>query len=345
MKWILIVFTIILACVFAKSDKCRILSFGSGVEKVPYQVGALKAMIENMEPEDVQYDVISGVSFGAFNAAMVSVHKKGNEKAMIEELEGIWKKSDKITAYQNWWFGPAQGAISKGGLYDNTPWEAYLKKTLKGRGATRMMTLGAVDVANGDYVDLADLITTEKLEQAVYAATALNVFFPPVTEFGRDWFDGSGIWPVEVIGPIARCEKMGYNYTDIVVDVLMTTSDVLPERNSTNDSTIPSVLRYLEISEFYSGVNGIKRAVYGFPEINFRHCVSPDEKKLPTSWFPFDFKQKKVDSLLERGYSDAMEVMNMEPGQSCHDVIQKYEAKRAPKPPMEFGSFLKGEIS
>ena len=290
-------------------DKCRILSFSSGVEKVAYQVGALKAIIENSQPEDVQYDVISGVSFGAFNAAMIAVHKKGNESQAIEELYGIWKDSKSITAYQNWWFGPAQGAIYRGGLYDNAPWEDFLQKTLKGRGADRMMTLGAVDVGTGEYVDLVDIMTYEKLEQAVFASTALNVFFPPVHEFGKDWFDGSGVWPIEVIGPITRCYQLGYKDKDIVVDVLMTQSDKLPPRNADHDSTIPSLIRYLEITEFYSSLNGIERAKSGYPNINFRYLVSPEKDDLPTDWFPFSFSQKKVDLLLERGYNDAVKIM------------------------------------
>lgn len=344
MKWALLVVLMLALTVFAKQDKCRILSFSSGTEKVAYQVGALKALIENMDPEDVKYNVISGVSFGAFNAAIASVHKVGDEKAMIDELYGIWKDAKKITTYQNWWFGPFQGAFYKGGLYDSKPWDNYLKKTLKGRGADKMIVLGAINVATGEYTDLTDLMTTENLEQAVYAATALNVFFPPVTEFGHDWFDGSGVWPIEVIGPIKRCEQMGYAYKDIIVDVLMTNSDKLPARNASNDSTIPSVLRYLEISDFYAGVNGIARAVAGYEDVNFRHCINPGDNELPTNWFPFDFNQAKIDKLLERGYEDAVNILEGEHGTSCENMVRSVRNKKFPNPPKEMEAFLKGEI-
>lgn len=343
MRWSLVVLALIVVLCYAKPDKCRILSFSSGTEKVAYQVGALKALIENLAPEDVRYNVISGVSFGAFNAAVASVHKVGKEQEMIDELYGIWKKAGEITTYQNWWFGAFQGAFYKGGLYDNTPWNEYLQKTLKGRGATKMITLGAVNVASGEYVDLTDLMTTQKLEQAVFAATALNIFFPPVNEFGQDWFDGSGVWPLEVIGPITRCEQMGYKDSDIIVDVLMTNSDKLPARNASNDSTIPSVLRYLEISDFYAGVDGIARAVAGFPNVNFRYCVNPGDNALPTNWFPFDFNQKKIDKLLDRGYDDALQIMQQEPGTSCQNMVRMNKNRKAPKMPKEVESLLKGE--
>jgi len=342
---IAIVLVLLLATSIAKKDKCRILSFSSGTEKVAYQVGALKALIENIDSEEVQYDVISGVSFGAFNAAMVAVHEKGNEQEMIDELYGIWKDAKNIKTYQNWWFGPVQGVINKGGLYDSKPWDEYVEKTIGGRGAKRNMTIGAVNVETGEYVDLINLVTPNTLQDAIHAATALNIFFPPANEFGQDWFDGSGVWPIEVIGPIRRCEENGYDRSDIIVDVLMTNSYKLPARNASNDSTIPSALRYLEIADFYGGVNGIARAISGFSQVNFRYCVSPGENPLPTNWFPFDFNQKKIDKLLDRGYEDALQIINNPDMISCQNMVKSVKNKRAPQPPQEFEQLLKGEIN
>lgn len=343
MKWSIVLLAFLLAVCMA-GDKCRILSFSSGTEKVAYQVGALKALIENMDPEEVKYDVVSGVSFGAFNAAILSLYEPGQEKEMINELYGIWKNAKNIKTYQNWWFGPVQGAFYKGGLYDNTPWDAYLKDTFKTRNATRTLVLGAVKVATGEYIDLVGRMSSENLHRAVFAATALNVFFPPVNEFGDDWFDGAGVWPIEVIWPIKKCEQMGFKTSDIIVDVLMTNSDNLPERNATNDSTIPSVLRYLEISDFYAGTNGISRAVAGYKDVQFRHCVNPGDEALQTDWFPFDFNQKKIDSLLSRGYSDAVKILGQEEGKSCKNMVRAVKNKRNPAPPKELAAFLRGEI-
>lgn len=344
MKVILLIVLIILSAAYAKSDKCRILSFSSGTEKVAYQVGALKALIETLDPEEVQYNVISGVSFGAFNAAIASVHEVGKEKEMIDELYSIWKNTKKIKAYSNWWFGAFQGAFFKGGLYNSAPWAGFVHDTLKGRGAAKMMTLGAVDVVTGKYHDLMDLMTSEELSEAVCAATAVNVFFPPFHAFGTDWFDGAGVWPIEVIGPIKRCQQMGYDEKDIIVDVLMTTTDNLPKRNADNDKTIPSVLRYLEISDFYASVNGITRAIAGFEDINFRYCVNPGDEYLPTNWFPFDFDQKNVDKLLQRGYDDAIKAIQKGEKQTCQNMVIENKNKKMPSPPKELDKLLKGEL-
>jgi predicted acylesterase/phospholipase RssA len=339
----LIFLLLLLTFTLANSNKCRILSFSSGTEKVAYQVGALKALVENLQPEDVQYNVIAGVSFGGLNAAVASVHGIGDEQEMVDELYSLWKNAKDIKAYQNWWFGPAQGAFYKGGLYDNTPWEKTLAKILDGRGAKKEILLGAVDVHTGLYQDLMDLATEEKLEKALFASTALNVWFPPVEEFGKKWYDGSGVWSIEVLGPIRKCEEMGFKREDIIVDVLMTNSDHLPARNSTGDGAIPSALRYLEISEFYSGIDGIARAAAGFKEVNFRYCVNPGSEHLPTSWFPFAFKQKQVDQLLDRGYNDAMRLINDPSIVSCEDMVKTAKARKAPKVPKEVIELMQGK--
>ena len=53
-----------------KTDgKCRILSLRGGGIHGAFEVGVLKALVDNMPPEEVRYDYIAGVSIGAYNAA------------------------------------------------------------------------------------------------------------------------------------------------------------------------------------------------------------------------------------------------------------------------------------
>lgn len=59
--------------------KCRVLAMRGGGTKGAYEVGALKAMAEMLEPIDIAYDVLAGVSIGAINAAMFSTFKRGDE--------------------------------------------------------------------------------------------------------------------------------------------------------------------------------------------------------------------------------------------------------------------------
>lgn len=74
--------------------KCRAISFEgnhqsdvvAGGVKGAYEIGALKALIDNLPAKDVAYDVVSGVSVGSINSAGMSIFKKGDEKNAIDFL-------------------------------------------------------------------------------------------------------------------------------------------------------------------------------------------------------------------------------------------------------------------
>ena len=68
----------------AENDgKCRILSLRGGGVHGAWEVGVLKAMAENMGPDDMRYDYIAGVSIGAINAAILATFEKGKEVEAI----------------------------------------------------------------------------------------------------------------------------------------------------------------------------------------------------------------------------------------------------------------------
>ena len=67
--------------VLAGNRKCRALALEGGGDKGAFQVGAFKAMTEQLHPREVTYDVISGISVGAINAATIGIFPIGNEKA------------------------------------------------------------------------------------------------------------------------------------------------------------------------------------------------------------------------------------------------------------------------
>ena len=59
--------------------KCRVLAMRGGGTKGAYEAGALKAMSELLDPIDIAYDVLAGVSIGAMNAAYFSTFERGDE--------------------------------------------------------------------------------------------------------------------------------------------------------------------------------------------------------------------------------------------------------------------------
>jgi predicted acylesterase/phospholipase RssA len=69
-----------------KDEKCRVLALRGGGNKGAYEVGALKAFITVLDPKEIAYDVVEGVSIGGLNAAGLALYPKGQEKEAVEQL-------------------------------------------------------------------------------------------------------------------------------------------------------------------------------------------------------------------------------------------------------------------
>ena len=59
--------------------KCRILSLRGGGVHGAFEVGVLKAMIDNMPAQEMMYDYVGGVSVGALNASVLASFAPGEE--------------------------------------------------------------------------------------------------------------------------------------------------------------------------------------------------------------------------------------------------------------------------
>jgi NTE family protein len=62
-----------------------------GGTKGAYEAGVLKAMAELLEPIDIAYDVLAGVSIGAMNAAYLATFERGEEAEGIKALLHLWE--------------------------------------------------------------------------------------------------------------------------------------------------------------------------------------------------------------------------------------------------------------
>lgn len=51
-----------------------------GANRGSYEAGVIETLVNSLDPEDVKYDVISGISVGALNAAHVASFPRGQEK-------------------------------------------------------------------------------------------------------------------------------------------------------------------------------------------------------------------------------------------------------------------------
>ena len=60
-------------------DVCRALALRGGGTKGSYEVGVLQSFYDNLPSEEIQYDVVVGVSIGSINAGTIGIYEKGRE--------------------------------------------------------------------------------------------------------------------------------------------------------------------------------------------------------------------------------------------------------------------------
>ena len=55
-----------------------------------FEVGVLKTFVKELDPTEVHYDYISGVSIGAVNGSTLALFDFGKEKEAVQFLEDLY---------------------------------------------------------------------------------------------------------------------------------------------------------------------------------------------------------------------------------------------------------------
>lgn len=55
-----------------------------------------------LPPEEVDYDVVSGVSAGSINAGAIAVYPRGDPKALGDWMVNMWKNITNDMIYKPW---------------------------------------------------------------------------------------------------------------------------------------------------------------------------------------------------------------------------------------------------
>lgn len=234
----------------------------------------------------MQYSSVSGVAGGAFNAVLLASHNKGDEQAAAEQMKNFWTDAGSNKLYQDWFGGITTGLLFKGGLYDSSPLKTFIQKEFSSTTIKRNLGIGIVDVLKGEYKEFSEqnITSGDNLVNSLFASFAIPGFFPPASAFGSKWFDGSAVYEIDIFTAISRCLEQT-SEDNIVVDVLMTSSANLKQVDAKDYRSISMLFRFLEISSFYHSMDGLMRAKFAYPKVNFRYVIAPT-KSLPTSLYP-----------------------------------------------------------
>ena len=145
----------------------------------------------------------------------------------------------------------------------------------------------------------------------LFASFSIPGYFPPVSAFNTECFDGSAIWDIDVTSVINKCLAKGYSEADTVVDIVMVNNDTLEFVDTSDYNSIDIFFRYHAISKYYGIFDGISRAQFAFPDVDFRYIVGPSSK-LPSSLLqvPLDFDQDQMKTMFQMGEQDAITAIN-----------------------------------
>jgi len=138
----------------------------------------------------------------------------------------------------------------------------------------------------------------------MYTSLSTTPFFSPVEAFGSYYFDGSAIWDIDIPSAVNRCIKDGYEHSDIVVDVVMTSSATLEPKDTSDYNSIEMGLRFLKIASYYGTMDGLLRAKFAYPKVNFRYVVGPSGE-LPKERNPLEMNADDMQAMFNMGIMDA----------------------------------------
>ena len=294
----------------SKKDKCYVLALEGGGDKGAYQSGVLKGLVDSIPSEDIQWDVITGVSVGSIDAIAIATYDLGKESEATDFLIETWRDiKGKGDIYQNWWGGYIQGLLLETGLYNTAPLKSKLESIIQNRELKRRFICGATNYMTGEFKTF-DEINLQKHEyvDAVASSASYPVVFPLMNFRGNVYMDGGVRINIDISSGINKCLDMGYDDEAIVVDVVMLSSSILPNPPK-KTHPIGVLSRYIEISGFDKTMGDFEYTTMSFPHVNFRYVVAPT-KKLPSGAIPLTFSPEEIEEMIDMGMKDAKDVVN-----------------------------------
>jgi predicted acylesterase/phospholipase RssA len=289
------------------ASKCYGLALQGGGDKGAYQAGALQQIIEGSDASEIQYDVITGVSIGSINGALLAGYEKGQEVEAADFMVNTWLNLTQKDIYKDWsWGGVARGLLYEDALFDSSPFKAYIKGQLS--PPKRHFFVSATDASTGAEKTWDETLPFDDLMTAIDASSSFPGFFSPVKFNGTMYYDGGVSFNVDIHNAVLKCRDNGFEDKDIVIDVLLCTGATFTDKNVSTYKTIPMTLRFYEIERYYESMELIERGMEDYYDVDFRYVVAPTEKLEP-SIVPMAFKHKDIVHMIEQGKADAKQVM------------------------------------
>lgn len=137
----------------------------------------------------------------------------------------------------------------------------------------RFVDIGITNLLTGAFTDNTATLDSN-LQDVMFASFSYAGFFPPAQSMGGTWMDGSVIWDLDIFSAVNKCLET-HVQEDVVVDVLMTSAKTLRHVDASNYNALQMTIRFLEVARYYGQMDGLLRAQFAYPNVQFRHIISP----------------------------------------------------------------------
>jgi predicted acylesterase/phospholipase RssA len=190
---------------------CRALALSGGGNKGAYEAGVISGLVNSLPPDQVTWDVVSGVSAGALNAAGMAIFKKGDEVNMSHFLLDLWGNITTENIWTEWPEGLIHGLFNESGIFNDTPLFNLLTNIInKSDGIQRSFIVSADDTRTGEYHTFDESTPREELPTAVISSASIPAVFPDRNYKGYILMDGGTVWNTNLVSAVQKCMDMGF---------------------------------------------------------------------------------------------------------------------------------------
>lgn len=282
------------------------LVLSGGGARGAFEVGAIRRLID----DGVNFDVISGVSVGATNAAVLA---QGEASSTVDHLEKIWRdiRGDRDIFSRRWpgsWAFEEINLAFRDSIYSLDPLRQLLESHISPQeldDSNRELRIGVVNLQKGELVVANQ--HSPNLISWVLASASIPVIFPPVKIMGEYYGDGGVADVAPMSSAFDALRNMEAEKAQIYV--VLTQPLYMPRASQSDLRNGVSVLkRTVELLTSEVLRNDIKMADLHNQLAHEEsisadiHVIAPEEPPMGT----LDFSPRSIDDAIRLGYEKAL---------------------------------------
>ena len=290
---------------------CKALSMEGGGSHGAYEAGVIWGLAKGLPDDEVNWNVVTGISTGAINSGGVAQFPMGQEKQMADFLVNVWLSLNNSAVYVNWPGGLVEGLIYEYGIFNNAP----CKETLKyyyNKGFRRNITVGATNYNDATTVQFTERLLGDEMLEGVVSSGTPPFIFPHQQFRGSVYADGGCIVNLDYFAAVERCREVVDKDSDITIDLIFDHKPSL--YNDTKSFTTLDVAWrvYQEIKPYDNAFWFYYSALNAYPDVNFRYTIF-NTQFIPDGYVPgvpLDFSKKILEQEVKLGKKDAQRAIN-----------------------------------